>query len=409
MPDIYDPRVYAGGIPYDVYAKMRLEEPVAWQDEPPLPTSPAGPGFWAVMRYRDIRFVCRNPDTYSASLGGTQLRDPDPADLPYLRSMLLNMDPPVHNKYRRVVSRTFSPANLARFDRFVADRVAALLEPLRGREMCDAVTEVTDEVSLSTLTHVLGVPASDRKFFFDWANRIIGYHDDEYVQPGAPPALVDQRRPSELKDMMDYARSLAEYRRRHPGDDLLSTLVHAEVEGRNLTDAEFENFFFLLAVAGNDTTRSALPGAVMAFMEHPDQYALLRARPELLGTAVEECLRYAPPVIHFRRTAAADTTLGEVAISAGDKVVVFYPSGNRDPDAFDAPDEFDIRRAGAGHLSFGFGPHVCVAAALARIQLKHVIGGFSRMFARIEPAAPADRLLSNFVAGIKHLPIALGG
>ncbi|QUQ67497.1 cytochrome P450 [Kutzneria sp. CA-103260] len=408
MPDIYNPQAYASGIPYDTYAKMRIEEPISWQDEPPLPTSPAGPGFWAVMRYGDARFVCRNPDIYSASLGGTQLRDPDPADLPYLRSMLLNMDPPTHNKYRKVVSRTFSPANLAGFDRFVADRVATLLEPLRGREVCDVVTELTDEVSLSTLTHVLGVPATDRKFFFDWANRIIGYHDDEYVQPDAPPALVDQRRPSELTDMMEYARSLAEYRRRNPGDDLLSALVHTEVEGRRLTDAEFENFFFLLAVAGNDTTRSALPGALIAFMDHPNQYALLRAEPQLIDTAVEECLRYAPPVIHFRRTATVDTTLGEVAISAGDKVVFFYPSANRDPEAFDAPDEFDIRRTGNAHLSFGHGPHVCVAAALARIQMKHVLGSISQAFADIRPAGPPDRLLSNFVAGIKHLPIALG-
>jgi cytochrome P450 len=408
MPDIYSPQVYATGVPYDVYAKMRVEEPVSWQDEPELPTSPSGSGFWAVMRHRDVRFVCRNPAVYSASLGGTQLRDPDPADLPYLRSMLLNMDPPEHNKYRKVISRTFSPASLAKFDEFVGDRVATLLERLRERETCDVVTELTDDVSLSTLTHVLGVPPGDRKFFFDWANRIIGYHDDDYTRLDGPAALVDRRRPSELTDMIEYARSLAEYRRRNPGDDLLSMLVHTDVEGRGLTDSQFENFFFLLAVAGNDTTRSALPGALIALMEHPDQYALLRAEPKLIDSAVEECLRYAPPVIHFRRTAVVDTVLGGVALSAGDKVVVFYPSANRDQGVFDAPDAFDIRRASNPHVTFGYGPHICVAAALARIQMRHVLGGITRAFTTVRPAGPADRLLSNFVVGIKHLPIALG-
>jgi cytochrome P450 len=405
MTDIFSPDAYSSGIPYDDYARMRAEEPISWQAEPELPTSPAGPGFWAVLRHRDVQFVSRNPAIYSAGLGGTQLRDPDPADLPYLRSMLLNMDPPDHNRYRKIVSRTFSPANLTKFDRFVAARVAELMEPLRGRDTCDIVTELTDDVALSTLTFVLGVPPGDRKFFFDWANRIIGYHDDEYVDVDDP--AVDRRSVSELTDMIEYARSLAEYRRRHPADDLISALVHTEVAGRGLTDAEFQNFFFLLAVAGNDTTRSALPGGLIALMDHPDQYAALRADPDLIDSAVEECLRYAPPVIHFRRTAAIDTSLSGVDISAGDKVVVFYPSANRDPDVFDQSDTFDIRRTGNPHVTFGYGPHVCVAAALARTQMRQVLGCVARTFATIRPAGPVDRLLSNFVAGIKHLPIAL--
>jgi cytochrome P450 len=350
----------------------------------------------------------RNPAIYSAALGGTQLRDPHPDDLPYLRSMLLNMDPPDHNRYRRIISRSFSPANLAKFDRFVGARVAELMEPLRERDTCDIVTELTDDVALSTLTFVLGVPPDDRKFFYDWANRIIGYHDETYNDPGDPAAVVDRRSPAELTDMIEYARSLAEYRRRNPADDLISVLVHTEIDGRALTDAEFQNFFFLLAVAGNDTTRSALPGALIALMDHPDQYAALRTEPELMDTAIEECLRYAPPVIHFRRTAAVDTTLSGTDIAAGDKVVVFYPAANRDPAVFDQPDTFDIRRTGNPHVTFGYGPHVCVAAALARTQLRHVLGRVTQLFPTIRPAGPADRLLSNFVAGIKHLPIALG-
>ncbi|MEV7040405.1 cytochrome P450 [Amycolatopsis sp. NPDC051061] len=407
MPDVYSPQVYADGIPYDVYAEMRDEEPVSWQEEPALPTSPEGPGFWAIMRHRDVQFVSRTPAIFSARLGGTQLRDPDPADLPYLRSMLLNMDPPEHNRYRKIISRTFSPANIAAFDAFIGDHVAKLLAPLRERDTCDVVTELTDEVALSTLTHVLGVPHEDRKFFFDWANRVIGYHDEDYNDLDGTDAVVDRRSPSELADMIEYARKLADYRRRNPGDDLITALVHSESDGRSLTDAEFQNFFFLLAVAGNDTTRSALPGALMSLMAHPDQYALLRAQPELIGTAVEECLRYAPPVIHFRRTAKVDTALSGVQIGSGDKVVVFYPAANRDPEAFDEPDTFTITRTGAAHVSFGYGPHVCVAAALARTQMRHVLGGVTRAFSSIHDAGPPERLLSNFVTGMKHLEIAL--
>ncbi|MFH9296756.1 cytochrome P450 [Streptomyces sp. NPDC017520] len=368
-----------------------------------MTTAPAGPGFWAVMRHEDVQYVSRTPELFSAGLGGTQLRDPDPQDLPYLRKMLLNMDPPEHNKYRRIVSGVFTRSHLAKFDQFVGTRIDELMEPLRDGGTFDIVTEVTDDLSLSTLAYVLGVPPGDRRFFFDWANRIIGYHDDEFSDSGT----VDRRSPSELTDMIEYASSLANYRREHPGDDLISLLVNAKVEGQRLSKDQYQNFFFLLAVAGNDTTRSALPGALLALTEHPDQYALIRKDRALIDTAVEECLRYAPPVVHFRRTATSDTVLRGQPIRRGDKVVVFYPSANRDSAVFDRPDVFDVTRTSRAHVTFGYGPHICVAAALARLQMRHVLARVVESFCEMGLAGPVDRLKSNFVAGIKRLPVEL--
>ncbi|HUY47603.1 MAG TPA: cytochrome P450 [Streptosporangiaceae bacterium] len=404
--EIYDPDVYRDGIPYQTYARLREEMPVSWHEEPPLPTSPAGPGFWAVMLHEDVQYVSRMTTLYSASLGTTMLRDPKPEDLPYFRSMLLNMDPPVHNHYRRIISRTFSKSRLTKFDSFVETRVCELMAPLRGRSECDIVTEVTDELALSTLAFLLGVPRGDRRFFFDWANRIIGNHDAEYSDVSDPAsALADLRSPSELTDLFDYAESLAEFRRRNPGDDLITELVQSRVDGRGLTTAEFQNFFFLLAIAGNDTTRSALPGALLALMDHPEQFDMLRDHSELVGSAIEECLRFAPPVIHFRRTATQDTVLHDVSIRTGQKVVVFYPSANRDPRAFARPDVFDIRRKERSHVTFGYGPHVCVAAGLARIQMRHFLTAATRQMSQPRLSGQVDRLRSNYMTGFKHVPL----
>jgi cytochrome P450 len=207
--------------------------------------------------------------------------------------------------------------------------------------------------------------------------------------------------------MHEYAQTLKEYRLRNPGDDVISALVHAEVDGKPISDTQFKNFFFLFAVAGNDTTRSALPGGILALLENPDQLALLRREPQLADSAVEECLRYAPPVILFRRTATRQTTLRGGRIRAGDKVVVFYPAANRDPLEFPDPDSFRITRTPNRHVSFGFGPHHCVAAGLARMQLRAMFTAVSTHLPNLVQRGPAERLESNLVAGIKRLPVGL--
>jgi len=216
---------------------------------------------------------------------------------------------------------------------------------------------------------------------------------------------VNPRSRAALQDMFDYAHELASYKKEHPADDLISTLVHAEVDGRRLTDEEFELFFFLLSVAGNDTTRSAIPAGVLALMEHPDQRDRLLADPALMPSAVEEILRFCPPVIHFRRTATRDVQLRGATIRAGDKVVVFYPAANRDPSVFAAPDAFDIGRTPNDHVSFGFGPHVCLGAGFARLQMTHLLTEVLTRMPDVERTGPVVRMQSNFIAGIKQLPV----
>jgi cytochrome P450 len=242
---------------------------------------------------------------------------------------------------------------------------------------------------------------------FEWANRVIGYQDDEFASgtggSGRPP--VNPRSRAALQDMFDYAHELAEHKRRVPADDLITTLVHAEVDGRPLSDEEFEMFFFLLSVAGNDTTRSAIPAGVLALVENPDQRQRLLDDWELLPSAVEEVLRYCPPVIHFRRTATEDVELRGARIKAGDKVVVFYPAANRDPEVFADPDRFDITRQPNDHVSFGFGPHVCLGAGFARLQISHMLTEVLTRMPAMELAGDVQRMQSNFISGIKRMPV----
>jgi cytochrome P450 len=403
--DIFSPKVYAEGIPYEAYAQLRATEPVSWQEEPALKGVPEGRGFWAVMRYDDVRHVSRTPETFSTALGCTQLRDPDPAELAFLRTMLINMDPPAHTALRRTV-RVFGPAEVAKLKPMVETTAAELVARAVERVEFDLVEDVTDLLALNTLAHILGVPESDQRLFFDWANRIIGYQDDEYADDES--RQINPRSPDALRDLFEYADMLREYRRRNPGDDVVTTMVQARIDGKPMTDAEFHNLFFLFAVAGNDTTRSALPGALLSFMEYPAAVALLRNRPDVLGTAVEECLRYAPPVILFRRTATRDVTLSGAEINAGDKVVLFYPAANRDPEQYADPDVFDITRSPNAHVSFGYGPHACVAAAVGRLQVRAMVESFLPYFPRLVSRGPVERLESHLVAGIKRVPVALG-
>ncbi|WP_316524252.1 cytochrome P450 [Kitasatospora brasiliensis] len=405
MNEIFDPAVYDSGIPYEAYERLRAEQPVSWHEEPALHGLPGGPGFWAVMRHADVQYVSRTPEVFSATLGATQLLDPAPGDLGFLRAMLLNMDPPTHNPLRRTISHLFTPRRLAELEPLIAATTVRLVEEAKERGTFDLVQDVTDRLALTTLAEVMGVPESDQRLFFEWANRIIGYQDDEYRLLGAVDGIDNPRSPDALQDMHDYASELREYRLRHPGPDVISALVHAEVDGRRISDEEFKNMFFLFAVAGNDTTRSALPGGIQALLDHPDQLDLLKREPQRWGGAIEECLRYAPPVIHFRRTATRRTELGGAVIQAGDKVVVFYPAANRDPSVFENPDVFDITRKPNRHVSFGHGPHVCVAAGLARMQLKHMFTAVAERLPGLRLDGPVERLRSNFVAAVKRMPV----
>ncbi|GAA4941748.1 cytochrome P450 [Nonomuraea thailandensis] len=411
--EIFTPSTYDTAVPYDLFARLREESPVRWIPEPPIGPWREGSGFWAVFRHADVKHVLRTPQDFSSRLGATQIRDPDTsADLRFVQAQMLNMDPPDHSRLRRIVAAAFTPRAVRALERTIAERAAALFE--EGE--CDFV-EVAADLPVWTLAHVMGVPAQDRRLLYDWASRVIGYQDDDYaglstadvasltpvgrLALAARPELgpgVNPRSRAALGDMFAYAHALA----RTPVDG--ESIMAAMREG-GLTEEEFENMFFLFAVAGNETLRNGIPGGLLTLLQHPAELARLRADPSLLDCAIEEMLRFWPPVMHFRRTAAREVTLAGQAVRAGDKVVVYHASANRDPSVFPAPDRFDLARTPNDHVSFGFGPHFCLGAHLARAQFRSV---FRELLTwDVELAGSPRRLTSNFQNGLKHLPVRL--
>ncbi|WP_420077204.1 cytochrome P450 [Streptomyces sp. JL3001] len=422
VPDVFDPRQYAAGVPYDAYRVLRDHHPVARQHEHEVLGWPAGPGFWAVTRHADVVRVLKDSATYSSYIGATQIRDPDPDDLPFIRRMMLNQDPPGHGRLRRLVSRAFTPGRIERFERVAQERARTLLahalEAARTADgTVDLVGAVTDDYALLNLADLLGIPEADRKLLLHWTQRVIGYQDPDEAGlqvldgQGRP---VNPRSPAMLRDMFDYARQLAAHKRRFPDDDVMTTLALPQfstslepggIPIAELAESELEMFFFLLTVAGNDTVRSAAPGGLLALAEHPESYERLRADEAELPLAVDELLRWHPPVLTFRRTAAVDTELAGRRIRAGDKVVVFHASANRDERVFTDPDRLDLSRAPNPHVSFGDGPHVCLGAHFARLQLRVLYREAMRALPVLRPAGPPERLVSNFINGIKSLPM----
>ncbi|WP_431925765.1 cytochrome P450 [Amycolatopsis tucumanensis] len=405
--DVFDPRVFARGVPHDELRRLRDTEPVAWQEEHEVLDWPSGPGYWAVTRYADVKHVLRTPEVFSSWLGATQIRDPEPDDLTFIRRMILNMDPPEHNRLRRIVAAVFTRRRLERSAEQIAERARALIGAVVPRGRCDLPVEVTDDFPLLNLADLIGVPPRDRGLLLKWTNRVIGYQDPEHAEvvrgPDGKP--LNPRSPALLADMFGYAQELAEAKRRDPADDLMTALVQATVDGRSLDDAELRMFFFLMVIAGNDTVRSALPGGVLALLQNPGEYRRLRADPSLLPSAVEEMLRWHPPVLTFRRTAAVDTELGGQRIAAGDKVVVYFASAHYDERQFPDPYRFDVSRTPNDHLAFGQGPHLCLGAHFGRLQMRVFFREFLTMLPEVHLDGEVRRLTSNFINGVTHLPL----
>jgi cytochrome P450 len=404
--DVFDPRVFARGLPHQEFRAMRDSAPVCWQDEHAVLDWPAGPGFWAVTRYADVRHVLRTPEVFSSWRGATQIRDPEPSDLDFIRRMILNMDSPEHMRLRKIVSAVFTRRRLEQSAEEITQRARGWIDA--ASSPCDLPVEVTDDFPLTNLADLLGVPLKHRNLLLQWTNRVIGYQDPEHadIQRDASGKPINPRSPAALADMFGYASELADYKRKRPGDDLMTALVNASVEGRKLDDAELQMFFFLVVIAGNDTVRSALPGGVLALIEHPEEYRRLRADLSLLPSAVEEILRWHPPVLSFRRTATQDVTLAGQLIKAGDKVVVYHASANYDERHFPDPFRFDIARSPNDHIAFGQGPHLCLGAHFGRLQLRIFFREFLTRLPDVRLAGEPARLTSNFINGITHLPIS---
>ncbi|MER5731313.1 cytochrome P450 [Streptomyces sp. NPDC002138] len=410
VPDVFDPRTYAEGIPHARYRILRDHHPVAWQAEPEVLGWPAGPGFWAVTRHADVVRVLRDHAVYSSRLGATQIRDPDPADLPFIRRTMLNQDPPEHARLRRMLARAFTPARVDAFGERVRERARSLLAAARDGAVdgsAEVVRAVTDEYALLNLADLMGVPAADRSLLLEWTVRIIGYQDPEDAP--APPLGPDgtplnPRSPALLGEMFAYARELAAAKRARPAEDLMSVLAHAE-----LAEGELEMFFFLLTVAGNDTVRSAAPGGLLALARAPGASRQLAAGEVAVDRAVDELLRVHPPVLSFRRTAARDTVLAGRRIRAGDKMVVFHAAANHDERVFADPGRTDLARTPNPHVSFGDGPHVCLGAHFARLQLRVLHEEWRAALPPPELTGEPRRLVSNFINGITRLPLRVSG
>ncbi|MGI8625535.1 MAG: cytochrome P450 [Geodermatophilaceae bacterium] len=427
---LHDPRSYVRGVPFDAIEGLRADGPVAWVEEPELPGLPAGPGYHLVLAHSLVTRVLKAPLTFSSSVGGTQIRGPaTDADLRYVQRMMLNMDPPEHSRLRRMLNRSFTPRAIASLEGRIAAHARSIVDHmLSGPAECDFAKDVAADLPLLALADVLGVPTEDRWLLFDWSNRVIGFLDPDYAvsadfdattgtrfargavsvrpKPDASGRMPDPRSRAGMPDLYRYAHLLGAAKRIDPGTDVMSILLaQMDEKGGQISVEEFENMFWLFAVAGNETLRNGLPGGMIALLEHPNAQRALRADPSRFTTAVDEMLRWWTPVMVFRRTATCDVLLGDTAVKAGDKVVVSFTAANRDPDVFSAPEVFDIDRTPNTHLAFGHGPHFCLGAHLARKQMRAL---FSELLGRtswIEATGGPSYLRSNFQRGVKRLPI----
>jgi cytochrome P450 len=425
---VHDPDTYVHGAPLDVLDRLReTERGVVWVDEPPAPGFPGGPGYWLVLRHADVKTVLRDPATFSSYAGATQVRDPaTPEDLSYVRRMMLNMDPPEHSRLRKPVQRSFTMRAVAKLEEQVAVHVGEILDRALTSpgQVLDFAKDVAADLPLLTLADVLGVPPQDRMLMFDWSNRVIGFQDPDYATSAAfDPSLgtemareavvlrpasdgegrmPDPRSRAGMPDLYAYAHLLARHKQRCPGDDVMSILMAQEDA---IDVEEFENMFWLFAVAGNETLRNGLPGGMYALLAHPQAQRRLRDDPDLVGLAVEEMLRWWTPVMVFRRTATRDCEINGQPVAAGQKVVVSFLSANRDPRVFDDPTSFRVDRGSREHLVFGHGPHLCLGAHLARRQMRTMFTALLRRTTWIEAAGEPALLRSSFQRGIKRLPI----
>ncbi|WP_068161882.1 cytochrome P450 [Rhodococcus phenolicus] len=397
--DLKSPDVYTKEMPHDAFDDIRRRCPVHWQPEED------GPGFWALTRHADVMAVSRDSTTFSSALGTTQIDEFDEETRLKQAAMLINLDAPEHTRLRQLVSRGFTPRVVKQLEERIRDicerTVGELIEAGRDGAVVDFVPIVSAPLPLEVIAALLGAPTEDVGKLYDWSNRMIGWDDPEYGSTQEDGELA-------AAEIFLYANEIAARRRAEPRDDIVSRLVCPDENGDTLTEMEFCMFFVLLVIAGNETTRNSITGGMQAFMDHPDQWRRLQCDPELVPGAVEEILRWVSPVIGFRRTPTCPAAIGEQPVERGDKVVLYYPAANRDGAVFDEPHRFDIGREHNPHVAFGgTGVHFCLGAHLARLELKVMFETLARRLDRVEPAGPARRLRSNFVNGVKSLPVRI--
>lgn len=394
--DLVDHDRFVAGIPHDAFATLRREAPVY------LHPQRRGPGFWCITRHADVATANRDYERLSVERGIMLFDQPELAP-PEAPRMMIEMDPPRHTRYRLLVNKGFTPRMISRLEDRMRTVTTRTVDRVIDRGECDLVRDLASELPLQTIAEMMSMPEDDREAVFQITNRIVGHSDAE--MSGGGPAY------DAIGALHAYANKLATGRRAElaAGDapaDILGTLLTAEIDGDRLTEPEFDQFFLLLVVGGSETTRTAISQGMLAFFEHREQWERLRDDRSLMATAVEEVLRWSTPFLHFRRTATEDFELRGERIRAGDKVVLWFASANYDEDEFPEPMRFDIAREPNAHVTFGGGgPHFCLGAHLARLEIRIVLEELLDRIPDVEQAGPAERMRSNWTNGLKRLPV----
>ncbi|MEK7424597.1 MAG: cytochrome P450 [Actinomycetota bacterium] len=414
--DITDPDSYTSGVPYATFERLRNDDPVSWWDEHDVDNGLNGSGFWAVTKYDDLLDVSRRVEVFSSASGIT-LEEMDPIDFAARRNML-EYDPPEHTRYRRLVSKPFARREVYAYENAIRLLARTVVdEALAGPSTFDFVERVAKQLPMRMLGRLLGVPDEDGPWLVERGDALLGNFDPELTDH--PLGLTDTdefkhipfRSPAAL-DLYRYAEDAAAQRRAVPTDDVISRLLAPTIDGEQLTELEFKNFFVLLVSAGNDTSRYTMAAGMKALIEHPEQMAELRDSigkdPTVMDSAVEEILRWGTVTMHFRRTATQDVELRGRKIKAGDKVVIWFVSADYDRDQFPEPYHFDIHRTPNDHVAFGrMSPHLCLGAQLARMEVKVLFEELLPKLSDAQLAGPVDRLRSNFISGMKRMPVAV--
>lgn len=405
VPALWDPDVFVDGPPHELLAELRRTQPVYWQD------MPDEPGFWAVLTHADLTAVAREPVLFSASEGGVVLENLAPDRLEQMRGMLLAMDPPKHVAYRRPLAPSFKARVIASLEERIRTICREINEHARERRDVDFVHDVATLLPSQVVGELMGLPREDWPQIQQWAEMNTSGQDPDIVGPdsaGTTDGSSYEAGGDGTMHMAMYAMQFAAQRRTEaPRDDLTSLILAGNFGDGPMSDLEFGIFFVQLVTAGNDTTKTMLSSGLLALLQHPEQLAEVRADPSLLPGAVEEILRYENPLHYFRRTATADTALHGVEIAAGEKVLMYYTSANRDETVFDDPNRFDIHRSPNPHLSFGIGEHFCLGAHLARLEGRVFFEEVLATFSGLELTGDPVRVRSNLNAGYKRMPMRL--
>jgi cholest-4-en-3-one 26-monooxygenase len=396
--DLLDLDRFVTGEHHEMFKVLREQQPVHWSDEPD------GPGFWSITKHADLQMVNRDTTTFSSEVGGTQRIDIGSSGFDTRGVMLVDTDPPRHTRYRRLVNKGFTPRMINLLEQHLRYRAELIVDEVIERGGCEFVEDLAAELPLQAIAEIMGVPQEDRRLMFDWSNTMIGAQDPEYQDPDDPEKPMKA-----AAEIFAYANQLAEARRSDPRDDIVTILINAEIEGEQLSELEFDMFMLLLTVAGNETTRNATSAGMHAMLSNPDQLAQLVARADdtaYVSTAIDEVLRWATPVLHFRRTATVDTEVRGQEIAAGDKLLIWHISANRDEEVFADPFTFDIERTPNEHVAFGGGgAHYCLGANLAKLEIEIIFSEILSRMPDITQAGEMEPLRSNFIGGVKHLPV----